>query len=200
MTLDRLLAHPEMARLAQALAHSPGRTATDEPNRKWAAIAVTFRLGDSGEPELLFIKRAEFEGDPWSGHVAVPGGRRDPDDPDLTATVIREIREELGIDLSSVGRMLGTLDDLAPRTPYLPPISIRPFVFAAAGPLNVTLSSEVAQSFWVPFSALRDQSAWAVKSVLMRGTPIQTPTFTWREHVVWGLTERVLRQLVSLLD
>lgn len=129
----------------------------------------------------------------------MPGGRKDANDPDLLATVIREMHEEMGIDLAKVGRRLGTLDDLAPRTPLLPPISIRPFVFAASGDLALTLSAEVAQSLWVPLSAVRDQRAWSTGSVLIRGVPSPEPTFAWREHVVWGLTERVLRQLVSLL-
>jgi 8-oxo-dGTP pyrophosphatase MutT (NUDIX family) len=199
VTLDQLLVHPDIARLSHALAQTPGRTVTDEPNRRWAAIALTFRLGDAGEPELLMIKRAEHTGDPWSGHVAVPGGRMEPGDADLTFTAIRETREETGIDLARVGRFLGTLDDVAPRTPYLPPISIRPFVVVASGDLAVTPSIEVATFFWVPLSAIRDQQSWALKSVLVRGSPSQERTFTWREHVVWGLTERVLRQIASLL-
>ena len=199
MTLDVLLAHPDIARLAQALVQAPGRTVADEPNRRWAAIALTIRLGGAGEPELLMIKRADHEGDPWSGHVAVPGGRMDPGDADLAATATRETLEETGIDLASAGRFLGTLDDVAPRTPYLPPTSIRPFVVAVAGQPSVVPSAEVARWFWVPLSAIRDQRAWSVRSVLVRGSPRQERTFMYREHVVWGLTERVLRQLVTLL-
>jgi 8-oxo-dGTP pyrophosphatase MutT (NUDIX family) len=195
--LDALLANPDIARLARALERAPGRTVVDEPGRLWAAIALTFRLGGA-EPELLMIKRAERAGDPWSGNVAVPGGRKDSGDADLAATAIRETKEEMGIDLARVGRILGTLDDLAPRTPLLPPISIRPFVVAAAGDLVITQSEEVAESFWVPLSAIRDQRAWETRSVLIRGTPSQEPTFAWKGHVVWGLTERVLRQLVGL--
>jgi 8-oxo-dGTP pyrophosphatase MutT (NUDIX family) len=199
VTLDALLAHPDIARLAHALAHTPGRVAPDEPERRWAAIALTLRMGDAGEPELLMIKRAELTGDPWSGHVAVPGGRMDPGDPDLPFTAIRETREETGIDLARVGRILGTLDDLAPRTPLLPPITIRPFVVAAHGALDVTPSAEVAQWFWVPLSAVRDQRAWGTSSVPVRGVPRDELSFTYARHVVWGLTHRVLHQLVGLL-
>lgn len=197
--LDALLAHPDVARLAHALALSPGRAVADEPGRKWAAIALTFRMGDAGDPELLMIKRAEHVGDPWSGHVAVPGGRMDPEDTDLAQTAIRETLEETGIDLARAGRILGTLDDVAPRTPYLPPISIRPFVVAAGGALTITPSAEVAGFFWVPLAAIRDDRAWGTSSVLVRGEPRDELTFTYRGHVVWGLTHRVLRQLVSLL-
>ena len=199
MTLDALLAHPDIARLGHALSQTPGRTVADEPGRKWAAIALTFRLGDSNEPELLMIKRADHVGDPWSGHVAVPGGRMDPGDADLAFTATRETLEETGIDLARVGRILGTLDDVAPRTPLLPPISIRPFVVAASSQLSVTPSAEVAAWFWVPLSAIRDENAWSVSSVSVRGVPRQERTFQYREHVVWGLTERVLRQLVRLI-
>jgi 8-oxo-dGTP pyrophosphatase MutT (NUDIX family) len=199
MTLDALLVHPDIARLAHALTQSPGRTVADEPGRKWAAIALTFRLGDANEPELLMIKRADHVGDPWSGHVAVPGGRMDPGDADLAFTATRETLEETGIDLARVGRILGTLDDVAPRTPLLPPISIRPFVVAASSQLTVTPSAEVAKWFWVPLSAIRDERAWGTSSVLVRGQPRDELTFSYREHVVWGLTHRVLRQLVSLI-
>ena len=200
MTLDSTLRHPDIARLRDALSRSPGRPVADEPGRKWAAIALTFHLSSAGEPELLMIKRAEHPGDPWSGHVAVPGGRRDPVDADLSATAIRETREEMGFDLGDIGQQLGTLDDLAPRTPYLPPLSIRPFVFAAPPEFSVTTSGEVARWFWVPLSAIRDKSSWGLKPVLVRDRTLEERTFTYQEHVVWGLTERVMRQLVTLLD
>ena len=199
MTLDALLAHPDVARLARALSEAPGRTVADEPGRRWAAIALTLRLGGAGVPELLMIKRAEHAGDPWSGHVAVPGGRRDPGDADLASTAIRETLEETGINLARVGRVLGTLDDVAPRTPLLPPISIRPFVVASRGELVVTPSSEVAQWFWVPLPDIQDRRAWGTTSVLVRGVPRDELTFTWRDHVVWGLTHRVLQQFVRLM-
>ena len=199
MTLEALLAHPDVARLARALRSTPGKVAEAEPDSIWAAIAVTLRLGEGGEPELLLIKRAEQEGDPWSGHVACPGGRSEDGDADLEATAIRETREETGIDIGQVGRILGTLDDLNPRTPYLPWIVIRPFVAVAPSSVAVTPSDEVAAWFWVPLSEVRAPSAWGSGTVLVRNTPRTERTFTYREHHVWGLTERVLRQLVTLL-
>jgi 8-oxo-dGTP pyrophosphatase MutT (NUDIX family) len=53
-----------------------------------------------GDPELLFIKRAARIGDKWNGHVALPGGKRDPEDEDDAVTAMREALEEVGIDLS----------------------------------------------------------------------------------------------------
>jgi 8-oxo-dGTP pyrophosphatase MutT (NUDIX family) len=202
VTLDELLAHPDLARLASALRRSPGRE--EEPDAsypaRWAAIAVVLRLGALGEPELLLIKRAEAEHDPWSGHVACPGGRREPGDRDLAETAIRETREETGIDVSGVGRLLGTLDDLSPRTPVLPPIIIRPFVAAVPEQVEIVQSHEVAAAFWVPVSALREKAAWGTGPVTVRGVERQVQTFTHGTHIVWGLTERVLRQLMDRMN
>src|SRR5438093_2935884 len=93
-----------------------------------AAVAVVLHDGNDGI-EALCIHRAVRAGDVWSGQIAFPGGRRDPGDADLLATAIRETMEEVGVDLSSAER-LGVLDDLYPRTPVLPPVVVRPFVFA----------------------------------------------------------------------
>ena len=197
MTLERLLAHPELVRLAQALRETPGREIDATPPMRRAAIALVLRSGALDEPELLMIKRAEHAGDPWSGHVACPGGRMEPGDRDLEDTAIRETLEETGLDLARVGMVLGTLDDISPRTPVLPPIVIRPFVAAVSSSVEIIQSHEVAAAFWVPLSALRASTAWGSGTVRVRGIERHVPTFTHGEYLVWGLTERVLTQLLS---
>lgn len=200
VTLDALLHHPEIVRLARALEQSPGKELSAEPPMRWAAIALVLRLGPLGQLELLMIKRAEMERDPWSGHVACPGGRSEPGDHDLARTAIRETWEETGVDLGHAGRILGTLDDISPRTPVLPPIVIRPFVAAVPSTVAIVESSEVAAAFWVPLTALRERSAWGIGSVQVRGVSREVPTFTHGEHQIWGLTERVLKQLIERME
>jgi len=199
-TLDAVLAHPDIARLAAALRRAPGREEAPEPAARWAAIALTFRLGPSGQPELLMIKRAEAERDPWSGHIACPGGRMEPADRDLEHTAIRETWEETGVDLERNGRILGTLDDIRPRSPHLPPLIIRPFVAIAEPTVAVVVSSEVAEAFWVPLSAIRETTAWGRAIVRVRGVgEREEDVFRHGQFTVWGLTHRALTQFVELL-
>jgi 8-oxo-dGTP pyrophosphatase MutT (NUDIX family) len=197
VTLEVLLAHPQVARLSLALRESPGIEITEDAPMRRAAIALVLRSGAALEPELLMIKRAEAERDPWSGHVACPGGRMDPGDRDLAATAVRETWEETGVDLERVGRLLGTLDDVSPRTPVLPPLVVRPFVAAVPSQVEIVPSPEVAAAFWVPLSALRERAAWGTRVVFIRGEERRVDAFTHGDYLVWGLTERVLRQLLE---
>src|SRR5258706_3496876 len=108
----RLLAQPIMARICSALdSHGPVAAEEEEGVRR-AAVALIFRLGENDMLELLFIKRAEYEGDPWSGQIAFPGGRAEARDASLEETAIRETREETWIGLAREWTIVGMLDDL----------------------------------------------------------------------------------------
>jgi len=201
-SLDALLERPDLARLAVRLAGHPGRTIELEGAMRYAAIALVVRPNEegAGDSDLLMIKRAEVERDPWSGHVACPGGRMDPTDRDLEHTAIRETWEETGIDLSRDGRILGTLDDITPRTPTLPPIVIRPFVAVVKPDVSLVESPEVAEAFWVPMAAIRETASWGRGLVPIRGVgEREVDVFRHRDHTVWGLTHRALTQFVELL-
>lgn len=179
-------------------AREPKREAM-EPGVRTAAVAMVLRDAGNAGLELLFIRRAEYEGDPWSGQIAFPGGRHEPDDASLAHTAIRETHEELGVDLASAARMLGSIDDLRPRTPVLPPIVVRPFVFALEQNVSFTLSSEVADAFWVPIPVLGAPETSAESTVEVRGMRIRVPSFRHGDAVIWGMTERMLRQFLELL-
>ena len=145
------------------------------------------------------IKRAEAEGDPWSGHIACPGGRWEPHDVDLSATAVRETLEETGVDVMRDGRVIGQLDDLSPTSPSLPPIIIRPFVAIVRDDVEIVTSAEVAQTFWVPVALLIARHPWGTEVVHVRGVEMSVAAFQHGVYTVWGLTERVLRQFVGLL-
>lgn len=201
-SIEGLLELPDVRRLRAALAARPGVAINADNGRRLAAIALVLRpgAGPDADPELLMIKRAEAEGDPWSGHVACPGGRMEPGDHDLEQTAIRETWEETGVDLARDGRVLGALDDISPRTPTLPPIIVRPYVAVVKPELDIVQSSEVAESFWVPLAALRERAAWGTAMVSVRGYgERQVTAFRHGTYTVWGLTERVLRQFLEYL-
>jgi 8-oxo-dGTP pyrophosphatase MutT (NUDIX family) len=179
------------------------RTATrfdyTDPVRR-AAVALLLRLGTAEELELLLIKRATYASDPWSGHVALPGGRQEPADPTLLHTAIRETREEVGVDISGHGTVLGVLDELGPSTPRLPPLTILPHVAAVERDLPLTLSREVADAFWVPLSRLRDPAASREVDLDLAAGVTRVRSLSYKEHIIWGLTERILRQFFAILD
>lgn len=200
MSHRTLLDHPDIARLARSLHQRPGREAAVYEGARFAAIALVVRPAATG-PELLMIKRAEMAGDPWSGHIACPGGRMEPEDIDLAETAVRETREETGIDIAASGALLGALDDLSPRTPRLPPIIIRPYVGVVDHDVEILASDEVAEAFWVPLAAIRERASWGLGTVIVREREsLEVPTFRHGTYTVWGLTERALRDFLQRLE
>lgn len=163
------------------------------------SVAAILAPGEKGL-EILFIRRAEREGDPWSGHIALPGGRREAGDSDLLATAVRETREEIGVALP-LENLLGPLPDLNPSMPQRPPLVIRPYVFGLEAKPEWRPSAEVVESFWVPLDSLAPCDGTAVVSI--QGQRIQVPCFRVAGLppglVVWGLTYRILRGLLPLL-
>jgi 8-oxo-dGTP pyrophosphatase MutT (NUDIX family) len=195
-----LLDHPTFRRLARALSERPGMLAPDDGAPRRAAVAVVFRHTAADQVELLLIKRSEREGDPWSGHVALPGGRHEPSDATLQDTAIRETLEETGIDIARDGHVLGTLDELRPRTVALPAIIVTPFVAVVPPDVSIETSDEVADAFWVRLASFADPSVAVESEVTARGATWRVPSYHLGAHVVWGMTERILHNLLRLID
>jgi len=189
-----------LARLEAALAPASSVAPAAGAEVRDAAVAVVFRVGAGDSLELLMIERASYAGDPWSGHVAFPGGRRELHDAALLDTALRETREEMGIDLASDGRMLGALERVHPVTPSLPQFYIAPFVALLTRDAPLALSGEVADAFWVPLAILQLPDASSdVEVVLANGTRRTVRAFVHGRYTIWGLTERIIRDLLSRL-
>lgn len=160
-----------------------------------AAVAVILAPGPDS---VLLIRRAEREGDPWSGHVGLPGGRLDPADADLCVTAMRETVEEVGCTLSR-DDLIGALDDVWPRTPPPRLIVVRPFVFWLPKRPVLSPNREVADAFWVSLGELRDPTIYRDTSLLIRGDERHFPAYhLGPRDLVWGLTERILTPLLDL--
>lgn len=160
-----------------------------------AAVALLIRAHT--RLELLLIRRASKETDPWSGHVALPGGRRDPGDDGLLGTARRETREEVGFDPGSGGHLLGRLPLVAPRSTRLPALSVTPFVFAVDPPELRLEEREVAAAVWVPLDALMEPGAAGEILVEIEGGSHSFPALSYGDYVVWGLTLRILQDLMA---
>lgn len=177
-----------VARLAQRSARE-----VHDPARPQAAVAILL----APDPvRLLLIRRAERTGDPWSGQLALPGGRREMGDADLLATALRETHEEVGLAIDR-GAHRVTLDDLAPVIPVLPPIMVRPFVFETREALAPQVSAEVAAVSWVELDRLIVPDTYRATRLEVRGTPRDVQGYHLDEGLLWGMTERILNPLVE---
>ena len=187
-----------MDALASALRGRVRLEEAEEEGLRWAAVALVLRGATVREADLLFIRRAERAGDPWSGHVAFPGGRREASDPTLEAPARRESREEFSLELDSGARLIGVLDDLRPRSAALPSIAVRPCGFAVSHEVVLVPNAEVHSLFWMPLAELRAPSRAAEHVFERGGAWLRFPAYRFGEDVVWGMTERIVTQLLEV--
>ncbi len=168
-------------------------------DRTHAAVSVVLR--DQGEWELLLIKRAVAEGDPWSGQMALPGGRRDPSDASLLQTAIRETEEETSVGLDDRVVHLGRLEPMIPATTRLPPITIFPYVFGVPETTEALVSSrEVDEVLWVPLATLQNPGASSTVEIHYGDNSSRVfPCLRVDERVIWGLTYRILTGFFEIL-
>ncbi|HEX8500311.1 MAG TPA: CoA pyrophosphatase [Pyrinomonadaceae bacterium] len=181
-----------------------GEAPSNPPRR--AAVALVLREGREGA-EMLVIKRSEAERDHWSGHLALPGGREEAEDESLEATAVRETLEEVGLDLRAGGEVLARLGTVTPRSPLVPRISVTPFVavappefHAGAATKTLELSGEVAAAFWVPVDELKRGGRSAVFRMAFAGVEREWPAYPSEHGMIWGITERILTEFLSLVD
>lgn len=165
------------------------------PARASVALVVRPRGDDL---DLLLIRRATREGDPWSGHMALPGGRSGPADADARATAERETWEEVGIDLRRTGTLLGRLDDVEPRS-GAPLIVVSAFVYEVPAGTEPVWNHEVELAVWVPIDELAAPGA-ATEYLHAHpdGSDLRFPALVIQEHVIWGITYRIVTQFLHL--
>jgi 8-oxo-dGTP pyrophosphatase MutT (NUDIX family) len=166
-------------------------------DRKQAAVALILRGGDH-ELELLFIRRAQHEKDPWSGDLAFPGGKVDAEDGGPRQAAQREAREELALDLTPA-EYLGRLDDILGD--FLP-ILISCFVYHLPQPQPLCCNHEVREVHWLPLSLVADRTRWREATFSYRGEERAHPTIDLLgpgHPPLWGITYRLLTQFLDRL-
>lgn len=159
-----------------------------------AAVAALLH-DEGGGPRVLLMKRVERAGDPWSGHISLPGGGYHPSDKDLLTTAIRETHEELGIDLDGT-RLLGSLPALHPFTSGPAGVEVTPFVFVTTAAVEPVPGPEAESAFWLPVELARSGKLDATYTY--PGTERTFPSWVFERFTIWGLTWRILGDLFAV--
>ena len=179
---------------ARLASHRPEHKPATETTR-YAAVAAILRF--DREAQVLLIKRAEHPDDPWSGHMAFPGGRQDETDADLPQTACRETAEEVGIDLTQSAELIGRLDDVqAVSRARAVDMVIVPHVYVLVEQTALSLDrKEVDEALWTPLEPMMSGRCATVRPYVHRGTTLELPAFQVNQHVVWKITYQMLQLL-----
>lgn len=192
----------EILRLEDLLGRRTPKEIEAEEGVSRAAVAAVLRPSPTGRADILLIRRSEDPRDPWSGHMAFPGGRADPKDPDLLATARRETAEEVGLSLANADvDVLGRLDDVqAMARGQRAPLIITPYVFRLRQdqPL-IANPAEVEEALWADLGPMWSGKAKTTKRYEFEGRNYELPGFRVGERVVWGLTFHMLDRLFALM-
>jgi 8-oxo-dGTP pyrophosphatase MutT (NUDIX family) len=181
--------------------NAPLDRASDLQGERAAVAIVLAPRGADEDAELLFIKRAERASDPWSGHVAFPGGRAEAHDRTIFETAARETREEVGLDLDGAAEPIARLEDLPAiaqgrRTGLI----ITPIVYALREPSPALAPNEEVQTtLWVPLGQLARFEGASTMTYNYQGKDMVLPCLRLGEHVLWGLTYRMVILLLEAL-
>jgi 8-oxo-dGTP pyrophosphatase MutT (NUDIX family) len=188
----------EIASITAALCrYVPGREPTESVPSRHASVSIIL-AGPAADLSICFIKRAAHPNDPWSGQMALPGGRASADDPHPHAVAVRETHEEVGLNLKP-SHDVGALSEMQigrHRRRNLGVLS--PFVFHIAGPLPefVPEISEVAAAYWVPSAHLWNPAN--IGSIEYDGS--RWPGIEYQGEIIWGLTLRVMQAFADVIE
>jgi 8-oxo-dGTP pyrophosphatase MutT (NUDIX family) len=182
-------------RLRQRLRQLQPRRIPPE-GRPSAGVLLPFYDLD-GETHLLFTRRTDLV-EHHKGQICFPGGSQEATDPDLLFTSLRETFEEVGVRPEDV-EPIGQLHDIVARgsnfviTPYVGVVHAPlPYPFAHA-------QHEVEEILEVPLASLLDEANVIREVQRMEGEETEAISYRFGDHVIWGATARILRQLLELI-
>ena len=178
--------------------HKPGKARLRRLKTR-SAVAMILQVRD-GELQILMIKRAERVGDPWSGHMAFPGGRMDKSDANGYAVAVRETAEEVGLSLGPEDECIGRLSELnaKPQRGSFG-MAVSPFVFRLDREVIFTPNYEVAEVVWVPLEFLTDEDNREEMIWKYKGAKIPVPCYMYEGRCIWGLSLMMLDELLDLV-
>ena len=191
----------KIRKIRQSVArHSPIQYPLGKLTRQ-AAVSIVLRPSEK-DTEALFILRATKEGDPWSGHMAFPGGHFEASDASLRRPAERETLEEIGLDLTMAAKYIGQIDPVQanPRGRDLDMI-VTPFVYElTASAVSFNPNYEVADVLWGSLREMYEGSAHRISEFDIGGDRVKYPGFSVGGEIVWGLTYRMIELFFAVLD
>ena len=186
---------------AHLLAAHPARRLTVPEGvtpREAGVLVLLYADGDGAWRFPLIERASHHQGDRHRGQIGLPGGKREDEDADLSATALREAEEEVGVPREEV-RVLGRLTPL-----YIPVSNFRVTAtvgFAERRPSYVRQETEVARVIEAAVAELLDEGAVRHRDVAIDGrlTLQQVPYYALGGEVVWGATAMMLSELRTVL-
>jgi 8-oxo-dGTP pyrophosphatase MutT (NUDIX family) len=169
----------------------------EAPTFTRAAVALILCEGEKSL-EALFIERASRDNDPWSGDIALPGGRVEKEDGNPRQTAERETLEEIGLDLGKCS-YLGRLSDIVGA--HLP-VLVTCFVYGAAKNPLFVINHEVRDIFRVSISDLNAPDRHITSPVRFGGETFVRPAIRLPQSgkpPLWGLTYRFIMEFLGIL-
>ena len=187
----------EEVRLREALSGFSDLPAAELGSRV-AAVALVFVPEASGF-SLCMIRRSEHPDDPWSGHMAFPGGRMDPEDADGLQTAIRESREEVGLHLTA-STCIGRLSPVkVPQRVSGHRMVVEPFVFVLQDSVELIPNNEVSGVYFFSLQTLLSGEGRGHFEYQWKGVPVQLDCIDLQGCRIWGLSLRILDELLEKL-
>lgn len=179
-------------RVRQALASQAPLCFSPDDLRPAAVLLPLFTR--DGQDHVLLTRRTDKMRH-HRGEISFPGGRREPHDPDLITTALRETEEELGIAPDDV-KVLGRLDDFFSVHGY----HVTPYVgrFPFPYPLRAD-PGEIAEIIEVPLTRFLEPGIHHQEDWRHRGRMHAVDFYTVDHYQVWGLTAAILRQFLQRL-
>ena len=172
---------------------------------KRSAVAIVLDKHASADASILMIKRAEHKGDPWSGHMAFPGGRCEAFDKNGLATAKREMHEEVGFDIDDAehkplkGEWLGRLSDISTLRRITPrAMVVTPYVFSVADKPILEENYEVAETVWIPLTYFSDINNRSIHSIEYKQRTINLPCYRYDGKIIWGMSLSMIDEILRL--
>lgn len=192
------MSHETIGKLEKLLAGRDPVKITIDGDFVHAAVMVILKEEGRGF-SMLFIKRADSDRDAFSGHVAFPGGKMKEGDRGKLETAVRETHEEVGIDITKSGRVLGALDDVNPSNPRANKFIVTPYLSVLKEEVAITPSArEVEAVLWVPVRHLMDEKNFKLRMREREGGVTEDYAYSFEQYIIWGMTGRILRQFLTL--